>query len=75
VEGIASGVAVRPDVQSEEEILSILNNLGGHKEDAALQRKKIPEWAINRGGKVAVEFKPGPGGGITAGQTGILVAE
>ncbi len=74
VEGIASGVVVRPDVQSEEEILNILDNLGGHKEDAALQRKMIPEWAINRGGKVAVEFKHGPTG-YTAGETGILVSE
>lgn len=74
-EGIATGIVVRPDRQSEEDILAFLNNLGGHAEDAARQRKQIPEWAINRGGKVAVEFKPGPGGGFTAGDTAILVAE
>lgn len=62
-------------MQSEEEIMNVLNNLGGHAEDAARQRKEIPEWAINRGGKVAVEFKPGQGGGFTMGDTGILVAE
>ena len=40
---MASGIAVRPDRQSQDEIIQQLDNLGGHEEDAARQRKMIPE--------------------------------
>lgn len=48
----AQGIAVRPDRQSQEEIMEIINNLPTHRDDAQKQRKVIPEWALNRGGKV-----------------------
>lgn len=74
----AEGVAIRPDKQDRQTIEAILDNLYTHQEDALRQRKEIPEWALNRGGKVESlrkqldhlwqqrlkqsDFAPGPGG-------------
>lgn len=69
------GIAVRPDAQSREEIQQILDSLPGHEQDAQRQRKEIPEWALNRGGKVA-DVAPGPGGvGVTYAPGVIIVSE
>lgn len=74
--GVAQGVAVRPDRQSREEILAILSGMPGHREDYQRQRELIPDWAINRGGKVAQQFLPGPGGvGVTYVPGAIVVSE
>lgn len=61
--GRVEGTVVRPDRQSKEEILKIVDTMPGHEEDRARQRELIPEWAINRGGstdKNAWAFGPGP---------------
>jgi len=52
------GIAVRPDRQSQAEIESIIEGLSTHKDDQLKQKKLIPDWAINRGGKVAMRGYP-----------------
>jgi len=72
----AQGTAVRPDQQSRDEIEAIISDLYGHEQDAQRQRQLIPEWALNRGGKVGADFAPGPGGvGTTYAGTVICVSE
>lgn len=75
--GIASGVVIRPDRQSPEEIHAFLDSLPGYQEDIQRQRRVIPEWALNRGGKTvqSVEFTNPPAGGIAAKMSAILVSE
>jgi phosphohistidine swiveling domain-containing protein len=72
----AQGIAVRPDRQSQAEIMGIMDALSGHQEDSQRQKELIPEWALNRGGKVSVDFQRGPGGvGVTYAGAVICVSE
>lgn len=72
----AQGTVVRPDRQSKDEIMEIINNLYTHQQDYQRQRQVIPEWALNRGGKVGADFQLGPGGtGYTYGGSVVCVSE
>jgi phosphohistidine swiveling domain-containing protein len=55
----ATGVAVMPERQSKEEILRMLDQFSTHQDDTQKQRQMIPDYAINRGGKVA-DFRMNP---------------
>jgi phosphohistidine swiveling domain-containing protein len=72
---VAVGTAIRPDIQSREEIESFLASLPTHREDYLKQREQIPEWAINRGGKVGAGFETSPEGtGVTYAPGVIIVS-
>lgn len=73
--GTAQGVAIRLDQQSPEEIKAMLDQLPTHADDYQKQRKQIPEWSLNRGGKVA-DMKMNPDGtGVTYAPGAIVVSE
>jgi len=68
------GVAIRMDM-GRDAILQTLEQLPTHAQDYEKQRNLIPEWALNRGGKVA-DIRPAPdGSGATYGAGAIVVAE
>jgi len=70
----AQGIAVRPDRQSQQQILDIIAGLPSHQDDALKQQDLIPGWALNRGGKTA-DFREGPGGvGFTFAPSVICVS-
>lgn len=71
----ATGIAVMPERQSKEEILKILDQLPTHRDDYLKQRQQVPEWSINRGGKVA-GFRLSPDAtGYTYAPGAIIVSE
>lgn len=75
--GTGNGLCIRPREQSRDEIQSLLDSLPTHREDYLEQRRKIPEWALNRGGgwKMAAPYKPAPGGqGYTYAPGAIVVS-
>lgn len=68
------GIAVRMD-QPREQILEMLSRLPGHAQDVQQQRQIIPDYAINRGGKVS-DIRTNPDAtGYSYGAGAIVVAE
>jgi len=61
--GAAQGIAVRPDRQSKEEILALVDSLPTHADDIKKQKELIPFYDMNRRpAKVAAPFEPVPHG-------------